>query len=73
MPTNEKTDAPKVSCLVNTQLLFKSKQSIIFESAEIFVDPIEEAVEELAKERAELAGKVEPKIRGEFLKNVTTL
>jgi hypothetical protein len=40
------------------------KQPVIFESAEVFVDPIEEAAEELAKERAVLEGKVEAKTSG---------
>jgi hypothetical protein len=42
-------------------------EPVVIQDAEVFVDPIQEAAEELIKEREELAGKVEPKISGKIL------
>jgi len=44
-------------------------EPVIFESAEVFVDPFAEAEGEIAKERAALDGKVEPKISAPQLKS----
>ena len=44
------------------------QQPVIFEDAEVFVDPIEEADQEVKRERDELEGKVEPKISGKGFK-----